>query len=103
VDDRGEADSTPRAGIALMPKLPRSCWSTPGWKVPQEDREREAGGAAQGSLLLASPQQGVSSSRSWKPPAGLALSQTDLGSGERSHLGSPEVLQASVSTIRKLA
>jgi hypothetical protein len=64
-------------------------------KVPQEDQEqRESGGATQGRLLLASPQHGVSPSRSIQQgargsrvhlrqtSAGLALSRTDLGPGE---------------------
>jgi hypothetical protein len=48
----------------MRPKLARAVGSIPCRKVPQEDRNRKRDrGAAQGSLLLASPQQEVSFSR----------------------------------------
>jgi hypothetical protein len=59
---QGGSKSTSRAGIAMKPKLARSCWFNT--KVPLEDRKRQTGWAAQGSLILVSPQQGVLPRRS---------------------------------------
>jgi hypothetical protein len=65
-------------------------------KTKTETDRQTDGGAAQGSLLLASPQQGVSPSRSIQqgagdsrlhlrqPPDGLVLNCTDHGPGETS-------------------
>jgi hypothetical protein len=63
---QGGSKSTPRAGIAMRPKLARSCWSDTmmGNSLRKTGTERETGQAAQGNMFLASPQQGVSPSRS---------------------------------------
>jgi hypothetical protein len=84
----------------MRQKFARSCWSdiVTGTSLRKTGTERETREVAQGSLLLASPQQGVSPSRSIQQgargsrshlretPAGLVLSRTDLGPGEVSHL-----------------
>jgi hypothetical protein len=56
----------PRAGITMRPKLARSCWfdTMMGKSLRKTGTGRETEQAAQGSLLLASSQQGVSPSRS---------------------------------------
>jgi hypothetical protein len=97
LDSQGGSREHPRAPtLTMRSKLARSCWSDTmtGKSLRKTGTEREEGGVAQESLLLASPQQGVSPSRSiqqgaggsWsqlrQASAGLALSCTDLGSGE---------------------
>jgi hypothetical protein len=63
---RKGAEIPPRAGINVRPKLVRSCWSVTvtGKSLRMTETEREAWGVAQGSLLLVSPQQEISPSRS---------------------------------------
>jgi hypothetical protein len=56
---QGGSKSTPRARIAVRPKLARSCWFDTTIGKSLRKIGTETGWAAQGSLLLAIPQQGV--------------------------------------------
>jgi hypothetical protein len=67
------AESTLRARIALRLKLVRSCsFDTMMGKFIRKTGTERDGGAAQGSLLLASPQQGVLPSRNIQQGTGVS-------------------------------
>jgi hypothetical protein len=113
---QGGSKSMPRPRIAMRPKLARSFWfdTMMGTSLRETGTQRETGWAVQGSLLLASPQQGVSPNRSiqqgtgnsWlhlrHAPVGLALKSYRPWSRRKVPLCLPkcyvqlEVLQASV-------
>jgi hypothetical protein len=87
---QGGSKSTPRAGITMRPKLARSCCfdTIIGKSCRKTGTGRETGKAAQGSLLLASSQQGVSPSRSIQQgsgPSSLHLRHATVGLALKSY------------------